>query len=898
MAIINGTNQSERVFGTNDNDTINGRGGNDRVLGLEGDDLVSGDDGNDVVQGDEGNDTVLGGAGDDILFGNTGNDLLEGGAGDDDIRGGDGSDTVSYENAAGAVIVDLDAGTATGEGTDVLADIEDIFGSGFDDSLSGDGAANEIDGGDGNDTIDGGAGNDVLDGGDGDDVVLGGAGNDRITGGAGADLVDGGSGDDRLLDASGGDTIIGGFGRDTLVLSDGDADAIIDLASGTTEMNGLTGSISGIEDAQGGDGDDTLIGNDDSNRLTGAGGNNTIISGAGNDTLIGGLGANRFIINGTDGKIINGTGSSLQDTLDYSARDDSLIVTMTSATNGIVEHGNVDEDIFFEIEAFELTDFDDSFLGNSGDDSVEGGAGNDTLIGNAGNDTLSGGDGDDVLDGGDGDDTLIGGAGSETFFVEVGNDLYVGGTGDPSDVDSIDYSAAIGGLDVTFTGASATVSSVELGEDTVQEVEVFDLSDFDDTVNATGATSGGVTLDAGAGDDIVEGSFLSDDLVGGAGTDTLDFSNHTDAVTVDLAAGTAEHQGVVDSVSEFEAITGSAQDDQLTGDDADNRLAGGAGNDTLTGGNGNDTLTGGAGADTFVVTSTSGDNVVTDFVLGEDLFDATDVPSQLAGFSGQPVRPGEITVTNNPPQSGSPFFPSGSQTLTFPDGTQITVPENTIRTDTPEQQNEDIAEAGIVCFVRGTLIETDKGERPIETLRVGDRVWTLDNGLQPIRWIGSRPTVMQGGHAPVRIPAGVLGNHSDLFVSQQHRLLVQGWKPEMLFGEPEVLVPAGGMNGLAPIYGGRTAPIEFWHIMLDAHELIRANGAIAETLLPGPESLSALSPASVRQILAILSDDGAVLQGHDFYAAARPIIRSFEARLILDDAQIAHALRDDDLRAA
>ena len=138
-----------------------------------------------------------------------------------------------------------------------------------------------------------------------------------------------------------------------------------------------------------------------------------------------------------------------------------------------------------------------------------------------------------------------------------------------------------------------------------------------------------------------------------------------------------------------------------------------------------------------------------------------------------------------------------------------------------------------ICYARGARIETAQGPRPIEELRAGDRVQTLDSGLQPIRWIGARPGFGGRGCAPVEIPAGRLGATAPLAVSQQHRLLIRGPQVQLMFGEGEVLVPA---IHLVAMGAARLLPrpgAEYFHLLLDRHEVILANGLASESLLPG-----------------------------------------------------------------
>lgn len=161
-----------------------------------------------------------------------------------------------------------------------------------------------------------------------------------------------------------------------------------------------------------------------------------------------------------------------------------------------------------------------------------------------------------------------------------------------------------------------------------------------------------------------------------------------------------------------------------------------------------------------------------------------------------------------------------------------------------EQAVRDIQMTGTICFVRGTRILTPKGEVPVQRLEVGDLVETRDHGPQVIRWIGATRALAKGTLAPIRFAPGTIGNHAPLLVSPQHRMLVTGWQAELLMGEPECLVPALGLvndRSVRPVADGRA--VEYWHILFDAHEVIFANGAPAESLLLGDIALATLSQA-------------------------------------------------------
>ncbi|MEJ7934553.1 calcium-binding protein [Sphingobium sp. AN558] len=152
----------------------------DGMLGsLYPDILVGRDADGDWLDGSEGNDWLLGLGGDDQLSGGNGNDVLNGGPGADHIDGGEGLDVAFYGTATAGVTASLTDGGTAGEALgDGYSQIENIWGSGFNDVLSGDGGDNQIYGF---------AGNDMLQGGAGDDILYGGGGSDTLTGGAGED---------------------------------------------------------------------------------------------------------------------------------------------------------------------------------------------------------------------------------------------------------------------------------------------------------------------------------------------------------------------------------------------------------------------------------------------------------------------------------------------------------------------------------------------------------------------------------------------------------------------------------------------------------------------------------------------------------------------------------------
>jgi Hint domain len=141
------------------------------------------------------------------------------------------------------------------------------------------------------------------------------------------------------------------------------------------------------------------------------------------------------------------------------------------------------------------------------------------------------------------------------------------------------------------------------------------------------------------------------------------------------------------------------------------------------------------------------------------------------------------------------------------------------------------------CFLKGTKIETAEGERRIENLAIGDLLPTMFGGLRPVQWIG-RYSIKKRDPSkgwvkdalPVRIARSALAPnvpHADLCVTAHHSLLIDG-----------VLVPAEMLiNGTTITrYEPESDELEFFHVKLESHDVVYAEGAPAETLLNVDES--------------------------------------------------------------
>lgn len=160
----------------------------------------------------------------------------------------------------------------------------------------------------------------------------------------------------------------------------------------------------------------------------------------------------------------------------------------------------------------------------------------------------------------------------------------------------------------------------------------------------------------------------------------------------------------------------------------------------------------------------------------------------------------------------------------------------------------------IVCFAEGTLIETSSGLTAIETLGVDDQILTRDHGFQTLRWIGKTEVLAVDDFAPVVISANVFGNNEDLVVSPQHGLLMHDWRAELLYADPNVLVRAKDLtdrDGVYRLIGGR---VTYYHLLFDAHQLVKAAGMWSESLYPGDMARQSVNPAACAEIEKLVPD--------------------------------------------
>lgn len=688
------------------------------------------------------------------------------------------------------VVFDAPAdGTVDGE------DTGEVMGVGYDDANGNDdgggdlitNAADSIDGNGGDDTIQAGDGDDTVDGGSGADDIEGQAGDDELYGGSGADQLDGGADDDTLLGGADNDTLTGGDGNDTLGQS-GNLIENGDFANGATgwTVNNPTGGLapdlsSGVANFNGGN--ESVYGDSIEQDFTSeVGATHTVRLDIAEK--FGSVGDHTFRIDILDdsGNVIATHTQTVTDgntdtvEFDFTATSASSTIRITN-TNTTNTNGSDGQ-----VDNVSIRVVDDL-----GDDSMDGGRGDDLIDGGSGADTIIGGDGRDTLIGGDGDDLINSFAGGHSGF--------------------------------------------ETGGDSAANADVIDAGAGDDTI--IGGFGQGEVIDGGDGTDDISfiglggGSALNIDL--SAGSYTLASSGHGTITNVENVSGTWGN----------DTITGDSNDNVLHGGglngEGDDILSGGGGADTLDGGVGNDRLTGGSGDDVFVLRDGGGQDTITDFDIGDsdgDGFfnDRLDV-SDLTDASGNPVNADDISVVDDG---------FGNARLNFPNGEYVIL--EGVSPSQIDNANE-MYSAGIPCFTAGTRIRTPRGEVPVELLKTGDLLDTLDHGPQPLRWIGTTTfdaaDLARHPHLrPVLIPPGALGNDRALLVSPQHCMLLRDTTQNgaEVFARAKHLAQCAGPIRVAK--GKRQ--VTYYHLMLDRHQVLCANGAFSESFYPGPQAMAML----------------------------------------------------------
>lgn len=507
----------ENIVGTDQDDTLIGNNSDNKLDGGYGCDSLTGNDGNDELVGGPSDEEYFGACVNTYAGGN-GNDTLRSAGSDEVLLAEPGSDTyysssngtttVDYSSKSAAVNVSIDNvandGT-TGENDNVRSGIQTVKATDHDDTLVGSNGINVFLGGDGDDTLEG-----KLSG----DFLYGEAGDDTLDGG-----VPGGQWTDALY---------GGTGSDTVTYATRTESVTVNLAAGGS--NGEAGEddyLAGdVENAIGGEGFDTLVGNSADNKLeggywcdslTGNGGNdtlyggptdednwgmcvNTYSGGEGNDTIRAVTGGEELLAEPGADTYYGGSA-----TVDYSARGEAVNVSIDNVANDGASGEN--DNVKSGIQTVKATDYDDTLVGNNGINVFLGGDGDDTMDGKLSGDFLYGEDGNDLIDGGP-----PGGSWTDALY---------GGSG----VDTVTYAGRTASVTVSLAPGS---SNGESGEND------YHPGDIENVIGGSGAD----TLTGNGSANVITGGGGADSVDGAGGDDEIRMQDGVDDSSIVCGGGT------------------------------------------------------------------------------------------------------------------------------------------------------------------------------------------------------------------------------------------------------------------------------------------------------------------------------------------------------------------------
>jgi len=365
-----------------------------------------------------------------------------------------------------------------------------------------------------------------------------------------------------------------------------------------------------------------------------------------------------------------------------------------------------------------------------------------------------------------------------------------------------------------------------------------------------------------------------------AGSVLIEIAGPVASIDIDYDQGLTGNQWVSVTDIHFTAVpSGGSNADFVEAGAGNDYVDAGLDNDTVYGGTGNDTLIGGAGADTLygedgddTLQIGSGDTAIggdgdDTFIIDASALDGTDlfvqggetgesVVGDTLDFNGQ-MAGGTLNITNSDDGDGGL-----SGTAELLDGTLVTF--------------ENIE--NIICFCADTGILTPNGQRPVQELCAGDEVITRDRGVQKIRWVGKRTVMASPKLAPVAFMKNSIGNHQDLLVSPQHRLLVSGYQAQLFCGEDEVLVAAKHLINGSTIRQRSAGLVTYYHLLFDQHEIIQANGCDTESYHPGAYSLPGLDQAAREELFQVFPE--LRLNPLSYGPCARTSVRGHQAQLL------------------
>ena len=491
-------------------------------------------------------------------------------------NGGNGNDIIILNNGTNTVIAGLGNDTIKANNSNRSStDTDMIFGDEAELTVTTNGY--EI-----TSTNPNNGGNDTVQTADGlSKIVIGGIGDDTITTGAGKDLIAGGNARIRR--------IFNGVWN--------------------SMMNFISGIGTDNDTIRGGDGNDTIYGQSGSDTLYGEAGDDWLRGDEGSDFIDGGTGIDRISYdNSTNGVVVN-----IDNTKTYQGTGGTAFTSVLQITP-VVDHVTNLEPIF-NIASNTAQDGFNTYDQLANIENITGSQKNDILIGNTLNNQIEGLGGDDILIGNAGNDILEGNEGIDTVsyrrdplgvIANLATGTATDGFGNTDTLSNIENLIGSAFNDQLTGNAVNNRIYGGAGKDTILGGDGNDELYGEDGNDIIKGEIGNDFLVGGAG----IGTGITDQLDGGAGTDTISYYTATAGVTLSLTTGAGTvGEALGDRFISIENVEGSKFNDSTIGDSGANVMSGLSGDDQLYGLDGNNQLYGGDGNDILAVTG-NGDNIL------------------------------------------------------------------------------------------------------------------------------------------------------------------------------------------------------------------------------------------------------------------------------------------------
>jgi len=160
--------------------------------------------------------------------------------------------------------------------------------------------------------------------------------------------------------------------------------------------------------------------------------------------------------------------------------------------------------------------------------------------------------------------------------------------------------------------------------------------------------------------------------------------------------------------------------------------------------------------------------------------------------------------------------------------------------EAPPQEEGDTKDAGGAdCFTASGIFITPQGPKRADEIVAGDRIMTMTNGFRAVRYIMHRPVHALGPKAPITFAPGVLNNTVEFECSRKHRLYSGAITEFKGKNRDHLLCAYEMLNGTTVTCRRDGRAVDYYHFLLDQHDLVVCSGVISESWVPSKQYMDA-----------------------------------------------------------